>query len=692
MGSGPAGLAVHYRLILYDRTGTAGNDSLRKQKSTRNGHNKGHIDMVNIVVIPSISRAGFYRMFEDSLEAMEAIKSTSSKQVFDFAMYQSRDLGSLSKYIKIILEKPLLLKANLPDKTKIDSDFHLNSYFDNSCKDRKSGEYSNKFTAFKMSEDVNYSGRKSALATFLCTLYNNEKFLKPFYSADQKCPLNWMSTALKSEMQLTLTRYFMRTFQFQNSEKTQTHFSTDKISIHVDILRPSSDGNGYLSYSAIDPALANHITKSGKSDNSVTVIVSERGLIHKQYAELSSYGQMEQANPIFFLLLPKTPKQNQRAPRMFDILQSLQTGLLSIKDISRILWTIIESTNNGGKYEHGHKNTIQRRVPMNFHHSGQLHGQFNNLIQTSRNQSEIKLQAGSPQPLLMESQLTLSTDQTCYSLGIRQPTLCLCQNEYIHFSNDTMQVAVAEFALGEMNRLLRKSLHRSYTIQDYEWPETFTHSPYGPCGKIYGTHFDNVRIAYNNGSIWTKMSINVSGHLPSKLTLDHHNITPTQFTVTVQRIFENGGSKLKLLNFERANYEYPDSSNSNCASEISTLCICDNSIQKYTFSKRDMLHELSHSQFGIAPVLINIHGACLFLVVRHYRHSAAFEAANVCEDRTYEFTLHLHARNMLFSANPSVHVTLGPIQETFMAVAMQASYYKQNSQVWYTTSVRWKLL
>ncbi len=687
-GNGPSAPSVHYRLISYDRPGRAGNSFHRNQKSHQNGNNKGHIDMVNIVVIPSISRAGFYSMFEDSTEAMRDIKSSPSKQVFDFAMYQSRDLGSLSKYITVMLEELVSLKSNPIDKTKINSDFHLNPYFDNSCKERKSNELTNKFPAFKMPLYVNYD-RRNELSAFLCRLYNNESFLKPLYSSNPDCPLNWMSNALLSEMQLTLTRYFMETYQFQDSEKAQQHLTPDKVSIDVNILRADSTGNSYPSYTAIDLALANHITNSGKLGNSVTLIVSERGLIHKHYAELSSYGQMERDNPIFFLLLPKTLEKNQRYRRMLDNLQTLQTGLVSIRDVSGILWSVIESSEIRGKYDHKVRNTIQRNLPVNFHDTGQVHGQFHNLIQTSRNQSHINLATEAPRPALA-SQLTLNTNQTCSSLGIRQPTLCLCQNEYIQFSNDTMQVAVAEFALGEMNGLLRRSLHSSYAIQDSEWPETFTHSPYGPCGKIYGTHFNNVRIAYNNGSIVTKMSINVTTNSLSGISQDYRNSISTLYFVTVQRIFENGGSKLKLLNFERASFDHPESSNLNCAAEISSLCLCDTSIQKYTFSKRDMLHELSHSQFGIAPVLINIHGACLFLVVQHYRHSAAYESANVCEDHVYDFTLHLHGRNMVFSGNYTVHVTLGPVQETFMAVAMQSSYYKQASQVWYTTTVRWR--
>ena len=175
---------------------------------------------------------------------------------------------------------------------------------------------------------------------------------------------------------------------------------------------------------------------------------------------------------------------------------------------------------------------------------------------------------------------------------------------------------------------------------------------------------------------------------------EDHQSPLEKFHVIVDRLYQNNASVLKLTDYKRIpsmSSPFHDSNKCNSLGHYEdSLCICDSSKHKYTFSKSDMLKQLSHKQFGMTPLLINVHGTCLFLVIRHYRHSAAFEAANVCEGRIYEFTLHYHARGMVLSGDRNVKVTLRGMEETFMGVAMQVSYHKQDADVWYTTTVSYR--
>lgn len=171
----------------------------------------------------------------------------------------------------------------------------------------------------------------------------------------------------------------------------------------------------------------------------------------------------------------------------------------------------------------------------------------------------------------------------------------------------------------------------------------------------------------------------------------HHLLD--RFSVIVDRLFEAEGTSLQLTNYKRISEiasresESGQICNSLSYHDETSLCICDSRNHKYTFSKGDMLKQLSQKQFGMTPLLINVHGTCLFLVIRHYRHSAAFEAANVCEGRLYEFTLHFHTKGMLLSGDRNIKVTLGEMQETFVGVAVQASYHKQDVYAWYSATI-----
>ena len=526
------------------------------------------------------------------------------------------------------------------------------------------GSHSNDTTFISLSLSNNFRN-------FVCNLSSVKSLIDPFLLVDsvhKSCSEKWLLSSAVIKLQLLFANYFLKVRRVTHRKQDQKQ----EVSLLINVLRTPFEKDLKHSFDAIDQSLADHIQSSGQLSNTVTFILSERGFVHPTYSKMSSYGRIEQENPIFFMILPNGLIQKKAFPLFVSILHEHQSQLLSIEFIHRILsvtiqmFTFVSQDGSLG-------------TPMGIL-SGQNVAKFKHLA-SMEGQSMLQY-------------VLLPEVETCSNLGIKQPNLCLCEGEYIDFSNDTVQVGTAKFAIGEMNKLLRRAISSEYRLNSAVSREIFTHSPYAYCSKLQGIAFKNVKITHFDNCLRTKLDIYVksSGHVDNN-NGDHQS--HEKYHVIVDRMYHNNASVLKLTDYTQVHSKSSsvngDSSDCNSLGHFEdSLCICDSTKHKYTFSKSDMLKQLSHKQFGMTPLLINIHDTCLFLVTRHYRHSAAFEAGNICECRVYEFTLHFHTKGMILSGDRNIKVTLTPMQETFMGVAMQASYHKQNAHVWYTTIVSYR--
>ena len=261
---------------------------------------------------------------------------------------------------------------------------------------------------------------------------------------------------------------------------------------------------------------------------------------------------------------------------------------------------------------------------------------------------------------------------TCVSVRVTQPNLCICKQQAVKFSNDTMQVGKAEFALGKLNELIQQQVSTAYVSHS----SSFTKSSFGLCHKLRGSSFTDVSVMHIGNALRTVIMISLYSPTGHRF--------PDRISITVDLVFSNNGQHMVLVDFsrEQSGIEYNDCLDSRITKD---LCICDLRRPKYTMSRSDALRQLYSVQFGLRPLITDLHQSCLYLAVRNFVNSASFYALNVCQERMYR--LHLDVKGIaviLTSPSPIVR-DVPPFREVFLAVAMQASYFSY-PQIWYTHS------
>lgn len=657
---------AHTRLIILKAQTTPNAERDRMDINVEHSTNKTstfiHLGL-NILFLSMMSRGQFYSQATLSADTLETLKS-QDHQVFDFPLYQSTEMGNIEQYLKVLIggDKESQLSEGVDEKLMPEKP--LNTLADISFQHTMCSHQSEKVEGYlkelqfsevfsvwphdfheKMNGAIENQTRvvnSTRISDFLCSV-----------AAD----LTQRSVGKLSE---TCSRLFLMKWNLRYLDHllqmTRQQPLLSFTTIHPSILEESQDTVQWF-----DTLMADHINTTLNVINQITVIVSDRGFLSRKTPQDTSYIRLEQENPLLLLLIPKHLKSYLGQEAMAN-LRINQRRLITIKDIHLTLRSLLNKVvspkdTKGHLSSDHHVNWVYTRPRWmaSVLSEEQVHG------------SVIDME--------------LPWGRTCDSMAITQPNLCICMYQYVSFKNDSLQVAKAEFTLARLNEIIRSQVSSGRLHSN-----AFSHSPYGTCEKLWGTGFDTVNVRRMGDTIETTLNIKIrSGHHKHAIMTGKRPLFD-QFRVVVQTVYDNASHSMRLTYYERQTDKYAYRS---CQDEFvdDDLCICHPGMgRKYTFNKQDMLKQLSRRQFGVTPVLLNIHHTCLFLVIRNYFHSAVFEAANVCEDKKYQLTLNLYAVNTIFSSSSSrVHVALLPQQDTFLATAMQASYYKHNSQVWYTT-------
>ena len=480
----------YYRLVVFE------NAPLNKEEDNMQKR------FVNLLMIPSLSRAGFYRFLHSSKTALKSLQTTNEADVLDFSMYQSKDLGHLHNYFRTLMghqgsthtskdtdyfEKSETFKApTFGEKGQSSSelDLVLEHFMDTKCSKNKLLEYFHSYskqTSRQRSFDQETSFTLTSLSEdfrdFVCKLSAVERLILPLSSLpsiSKSCSEKWLISSVVIKLQLLFTQYILQKGKGTDGKQN----NTIKVGIAANALKTPFERDIKHSFDAIDLSLADHIHILGQLRNTVTFILGERGFVHPTYSKMSSYGRIEQENPIFFMVLPNGFIRNKASSQFVSLLYEHQSQLLSVENIHKILKTttqILAMVDNHSSFI-----STDTKKSHPFEHTVGKDGKP--LMNNDRDS--------------MLSYFPSLKTQTCSSLGVRQPNLCLCDGEYIGFSNDTVQVGIAEFAIGEMNKLLTRGINSEYKSNSIVTNEIFTHSPYGYCNKLHGITFKNVQITH----------------------------------------------------------------------------------------------------------------------------------------------------------------------------------------------------
>ena len=258
----------------------------------------------------------------------------------------------------------------------------------------------------------------------------------------------------------------------------------------------------------------------------------------------------------------------------------------------------------------------------------------------------------------------ISKDRVCNDLVLTKASICICDGWYVPVKNDTMQLLIAEFAIGQLNNKIQDQLLKSRNDEPQHKRSYFL---FGHCQRLHIQKFTNMRQRVTEqGRISATMDINVqSGNLIKQDEV---------FTVNVEYKKESSSLEMKLISFERVStygiYEQ-------CADphvELQ-LCVC-NKRESFNAQKTgesavsDLKLNKSHPIYDIIGRSAEISNLnkCVLLIHRlqygkksqkKWPELKVYGMANICDGRN--ITVHadaLEAKNVFSSVELPLSVIL----------------------------------
>ena len=673
------------------------------QEQKRFGHVQPSINLLNL---RGISRAQFYRSLPRTLSAMEHIKTRSRAKLFDFTLFQALSVAPHESLFSILNGRPVSTGSRFAKTTNIEPvsipiklrrNGYRSEWLDDACKAGEDAREKHALWARSIrmkneqlhatggnSTPNKVNGRLFADPYGTSPLGSGEYTVKDNSDAQNSCggddELNSAAQSLSSGLMAHVLCSSSEGGELATAEEEEglsrpcqsnylriSHLLSYLHIAHAQAARRnnprlftiadflSTDEHTGTFIHEIDSLLASHIKHITTLQNVATFILSDHGNLFSRYGDESTYGRLEQSNPAFFMILPQSVIELLK-PSTVDALNQNQYRLLSVFDIHQTLLAFVDGIDAVSTDKFAYLPSLLQ-LP---------YSRSNGALVTMVQHFGV-LRAMSP-------------ERTCSSLAVTQPMLCVCDNQAVPYQNDTIQVALAEFAIGEINNLLQKAAQNGGRFSD-----RFSQSPFGLCKPLFGAKFFNVRVERYFDTIRTHMSINVTSGLTSGLDVPdyRHNAQETLNVIMETSPVRRGTLSARLLYASL----YPES-DSDCwyPSARSTSCFCSGPrIMMYTFNRQDVLDKMIRPSFGVLPLVIDVHGNCLLLAIRHYKHSVSFEACNACDHVIYRITLILHMRNMKPSSPLPVISELGPYQTRFLAFAVQTSYFKTDTRLIYRT-------
>ena len=578
---------------------------------------------VDVIVIPLVSRASLYRSYCTTVRALRTVRLQQAL-ISDFSLHQAVGTDRFINFLDVLVLGETVRNSSLdgPDALL------PAGVVDNAC-DLAT-------VSMQMSEGDQASQFQHAQMTkFLCRVgfylaqVNNQELLNTNGLFN---PWDFVT-----KFQLSYLEYALRGTFAKLSVSVIHHTDSKEID---------------LSHNAIDLLISNHLRQVVRGQQTIMFILSNRGAVYGQYPELTSYGRLEQDNPLFLMIVPE--KLRHILPvKALDLLDVNQHRLVTVADIHLTLMSLVnlaDTDHATGAYRKN--NNLTRSVSL-------LHGQ-------------------------------VPYDRSCSSAGVGQPHMCLCKGEWVEVANDTLQVGLAEVAIAGLNNIVHKQAWNFRTHM-----ASFSHSPTGNCGRLVGISFRSVHLRRLDNAIRTMFIIHVRSEQGLNSSANKRSssalITGEQFRVIVDTVFDGADQEMHLIYYARimSEMDYRSCADPNVDLD---LCICTPGHRKYTYTTSDLLRQIASVQFGVHPVVVNIHHVCLFLIIRNYQQSMSFYAANLCKDRRYRVILSIYSKYAVRSGKKRAINMIEPLQKQFLLVAMQASYYRPALKLKYKTLFTYELL
>ena len=196
----------------------------------------------------------------------------------------------------------------------------------------------------------------------------------------------------------------------------------------------------------LDEDLANYLQSISTQENMLTILFADHGNAYGKYFKLTDEARVEMFHPVLTILASKNMPQLLGEQKM-KALAVNQDQLVSILDLHYALQTL----SPGGPIA----------------------------VATEHAQYDVE-----PMGLLAP----IDVNRTCNSIPRIQPNVCICEAFDTYVANNTRQMMVAEFAVGEINNAIQSQFRDAH-------PEAET--GFGACQRLIATWFGNVQESYH---------------------------------------------------------------------------------------------------------------------------------------------------------------------------------------------------
>lgn len=367
---------------------------------------------------------------------------------------------------------------------------------------------------------------------------------------------------------------------------------------------------------SIDHELAEFVKKISKSENTLTLLLADHGNTYTDFTHAVMEGRFEQYHPSFFMIIPDGVKKILGN----DIMNNLRLNQLKLFTMLDIRRALIE-------------------IPNHPRTSG-IFGE-------------------------------IAANRTCNDLELRLPNLCVCEGWDMETLNNTAQVSVLDFAVGQLNN----------KIQDYQ--KNVRHSKQVPfCMKLVPLYFSNVRERNEGEYLLTSLDFVTA---PGRGADQSYEV----FHVEVRSEIKNAGKSLNmtLLNFDRISKYGPYRSCGDKNIDM-RLCVCDieHSKEKITIERyvlRELMHHPTHTEYDLKVMKETKTSPCIFLRMLSYPEttssddsifSASFEVSNMCSS-DLNVSLYLELDNMKYSTLQPLNCILSPYSTRYMGSVIRTVPY-----------------
>ena len=398
-------------------------------------------------------------------------------------------------------------------------------------------------------------------------------------------------------------------------------------------MKVSHDNIG-LRVQTLDKHIMEFIDTMSKQENTITFIISDHGNVYTRYQWEMLEGRLEKYNPMMIAIIPHKVGQ-LLGDEVLNNLRVNQHRLLHMLDLRAAVVGL-------SKFEGNSK----------FKPAG-----------------------------LLDS---ISKERLCNDLQLEKGTTCICAGQDAPARNGTLQVLIAQFAIGQLNNMIQDSLMKSENQQ--RSMNGRSHFLFGNCQRLRIQKFANMREhTTKSGWISATMDIDVqTGNIVEQKEV---------FTVNVEYTKSPTGSlEMKLVSFERVS---PFGFYEQCADRHVSLelCVCNmiSSSRPAKINRSTKLDSMRNKNraiyetIGVSADLRNVN-SCLVLIQRshttgwkkQFLELKIYEMANICDSQSFNIRVDVvESKRVASSAKLPMMLTLAPRTLYFVTGVKAEGHYEQ---------------